>query len=108
VDVSRYPLAYDDGWGVDLEALTSRRHSRTRAVSVVHPNNPTGSYIQKRELRRLNEICEKNRAAIIADEVFAGYGFGAGPERVVTHAQESAVLTFTLSGLSKISALPQM
>src|SRR5579863_8431313 len=66
VDMVSYPLAYDDGWRVDLEAITSRWHSRTRAVSVVHPNNPTGSYIQKRELQRLNEVCVKHRVAFIA------------------------------------------
>jgi hypothetical protein len=108
VEVIPYPLVYDEGWQVDLEALASRWESRARAVLVVHPNNPTGSYIQKRELGRMIEICHQNRAAIIADEVFADYGYGADAERVVTHAQDSEALTFTLSGLSKISALPQM
>ena len=108
VEVLPYPLVYDDGWQVDLEALASRWESRSRAVLVVHPNNPTGSYLQKRELGRMIEICHQNRAAIVADEVFADYGFGADAERVVTHAQNSEALTFTLSGLSKIAALPQM
>ncbi len=57
VEVLPYPLIYDDGWQVDLEALASRWESRTRAVLVVHPNNPTGSYVQKRELGRMIEIC---------------------------------------------------
>jgi aspartate/methionine/tyrosine aminotransferase len=108
VDVTPYPLVYHDGWQVDLEALAARWNSRTRAVLVVHPNNPTGSYIQKRELSRMIEICRPTGAAIIADEVFADYGFDADAERVATHAQNSEALTFTLSGLSKISALPQM
>jgi aspartate/methionine/tyrosine aminotransferase len=108
VDVLPYPLIYDDDWQVDLEALTSQWDPRTRAVLVVHPNNPTGSYIQKHELGRMIEFCHQNRAAIIADEVFADYGFGTDAGRVVTHAQNSEALTFTLSGLSKISALPQM
>jgi len=108
VEVLSYPLVYDDGWQVDLQALASRWESRSRAVLVVHPNNPTGSFIQKRELGRMIEICHQNRAAIIADEVFADYGFRTDAERVVTHAQSSEALTFTLSGLSKISALPQM
>ena len=108
VEVLPYPLVYDDGWQVDLEALASRWELRSRAVLVVHPNNPTGSYLQKRELGRMIEICHQNRAAIVADEVFADYGFGADAERVVTHAQNSEALTFTLSGLSKIAALPQM
>ena len=53
VEVSPYPLIYDDGWQVDLEALASRWDPRTRAVLVVHPNNPTGSYIQSGELGRM-------------------------------------------------------
>ncbi len=108
VEVIPYPLVYDDGWQVDLQALAARWESRTRAVLVVHPNNPTGSYLHQRELDRMIEICRQNQAAIIADEVFADYGFGANVDRVATHAQNSGALTFTLSGLSKISALPQM
>ena len=108
VDVAPYTLVYHDGWQVDLEALAAQWNSRARAVLVVHPNNPTGSYIRNCELGRMVEICRPNGAAIIADEVFADYGYGAGAERVVTHAQDSEALTFTLSGLSKISALPQM
>ena len=108
VEVLPYPLVYDDGWQVDLEALASRWESRVRAVLVVHPNNPTGSYIRTRERDRMIEICHPSGAAIIADEVFADYGLAADPERMVTHAQNSEALTFTLSGLSKICALPQM
>lgn len=108
VEVLPYALVYDDGWQVDLEALAARCESGARAVLVVHPNNPTGSYLKKRELARITEMCKQNRVAIIADEVFADYGFGADPERVVTHAPNLEALTFTLSGLSKISALPQM
>ena len=77
VDVLPYPLVYDDGWQVDLEALASRWDSRSRAVLVVHPNNPTGSFLRTKELDRMIEICRRNGAAIIADEVFADYGFGA-------------------------------
>jgi hypothetical protein len=108
VEVLPYPLVYDDGWQVDLQALCRRWASRVRAVLVVHPNNPTGSYLRKGELDRLVEICHPSGAAVIADEVFADYAFGADAERVLTHAQNSEALTFTLSGLSKISALPQM
>ncbi len=108
VDVIPYPLAYHNGWQVDLQGLASRWHSRTRAVLVVHPNNPTGSYIRKNELAAIADLCRRSNAAIISDEVFSDYGLDGNSERVVTHAQENSVLTFTLSGLSKISALPQM
>jgi aspartate/methionine/tyrosine aminotransferase len=108
VDVVPYALAYHDGWQVDLPELAWQFDSRPRAVLVVHPNNPTGSYIRERERARMIEMCRPIQAAIIADEVFADYGFGADAERVVTHADNTEALTFTLSGLSKISALPQM
>ena len=103
-----YPLIYVDGWQVDLEALAARWTLNTRAVLVVHPNNPTGSYLHKHELRRMKEICGEHQAAIIADEVFADYSFDADGRRVPTHAHDAGILSFTLSGLSKICALPQM
>jgi len=108
VEVLPYALVYDDEWRVDLEALAWRWESLARAVLVVHPNNPTGSYNRLREQGRMIEMCRQNQGAIIADEVFADYGLSAGAERVGTHAQNSEVLTFTLSGLSKVCALPQM
>jgi alanine-synthesizing transaminase len=108
VRILPYPLVYDDGWQVDLHALASRAEPCCPAVLVVHPNNPTGSYIQKPELARILEICCRSQAALIADEVFADYALTADPRRVVSHAQASDALTFTLSGLSKIVALPQM
>ncbi len=108
VEVLTYPLVYHDGWQVDLDALAAQCGPRSRAVLVVHPNNPTGSFSKKLELGRMGEVCRRNNAALVADEVFADYGFESDAERVVTHAQESVALTFTLSGLSKICALPQM
>jgi alanine-synthesizing transaminase len=108
VSVLPYPLVYDEGWQVDLDALASRAESRCPAVLVVHPNNPTGSYVQKSELTRILEICCRSQAALIADEVFADYALTADPDRVVNHAQASGALTFTFSGLSKVVALPQM
>jgi alanine-synthesizing transaminase len=108
VRILPYPLVYDDGWQVDLHALASRAEPRCPAVLVVHPNNPTGSYVRKPELAQLVEICCRSQAGLIADEVFADYALTADPRRVVSHAQASDALTFTLSGLSKIVALPQM
>jgi len=90
---------------------------------VVHPNNPTGSFVRRGELEFLVRCSKERSLAIIADEVFADYSLasdlterGGGPEatpgeaegRVATHAAVSEALTFTLSGLSKICALPQM
>lgn len=101
-----YPLIYDHGWQIDFHSLIQAPTSRTRAVVVVHPNNPTGSYVKLDEFRELNAFCREHGLALIADEVFLDYGLD--PQRRFTFAANTEVLTFTLSGLSKISALPQI
>jgi alanine-synthesizing transaminase len=106
-----YPLSYHDGWQFDLQAIEAtlqRPGPRVRAIVVVHPNNPTGSFVSRNELRALVAFCREHGLALIADEVFADYAFEADTGRVVSHAGVCEVLAFTLSGLSKISALPQM
>jgi aspartate/methionine/tyrosine aminotransferase len=103
-----YPLFYDGCWDIDLPSLERRLDSRARAVLVVHPNNPTGSFVRQRTLRDLLVLCREHDLALIADEVFADYALGTDPRRVPSHAALDDALTFTLSGLSKISALPQM
>ena len=108
VGVVAYPLIYDHGWQIDLPTLAKRLEARTRAILVVHPNNPTGSFVRRRELAELLAFCRRHDVALVADEVFADYPLAADPLRVVSHAAITEALTLTLSGLSKISALPQM
>jgi alanine-synthesizing transaminase len=103
-----YPLQYDREWHIDAENTEKLLSPRAKAIVVVHPNNPTGSFVKSSELAFLTAGCEKNQTALIADEVFADYAFEPGSERVLSHAAVAEMLTFTLSGLSKISALPQM
>ena len=81
--------------------------ARTRGVIIVHPNNPTGHFTKPHELEQLNEICSLRDLAIIADEVFLDFAL---QERRAIHfrAEFRDFLTFTMSGLSKISGLPQM
>jgi len=108
LEVVSYPLHYDHQWRIDLDAVRDGWGPRARALMVVHPNNPTGSFVQSSELDFLAGCLRQDQGALIADEVFADYALEAGEGRVVSHAADSTVLTFTLSGLSKISALPQM
>jgi aspartate/methionine/tyrosine aminotransferase len=101
-----YPLIYDHGWQMDFPSLQSAVTKQTRAVVVVHPNNPTGSYVHPHEQDSLNRFCREHQLALIADEVFLDYA----PDQAKRNsfAANPDVLTFTLSGVSKISALPQM
>src|SRR5579872_1762359 len=101
-----YPLLYDHGWQIDFPSLYKAVNHRTRAVVVVHPNNPTGSYVSEPERTALNAFCREYGLALIVDEVFLDYALDGGPRP--SFALNREVLTFTLSGLSKISGLPQM
>src|SRR6266481_1980444 len=106
VKLVRYPLLYDHGWQIDFHALEQAITPRTRGVIVVHPNNPTGHFAKQAEIARLNSICSGREMAIIADEVFLD--FPLEENRPVSFAANRGAPTFTLSGLSKISGLPQM
>lgn len=101
-----YPLLYDHGWQMDFHSLDNAVTKRTRGVVVVHPNNPTGSYVHSEEQKSLNHLCREHDLALIADEVFFDYAHDRIPQK--SFAANQDVLTFTLSGVSKISALPQM
>jgi alanine-synthesizing transaminase len=107
-----YELVYDHGWQIEVNSLFAAvdrviaSGARCRAILAVHPNNPTGSYVQPREVQLLNDVCAANDAAIIADEVFLDYSLQS--QSPLTFAANEDSLTFTLSGLSKISGLPQM
>jgi aspartate/methionine/tyrosine aminotransferase len=101
-----YPLLYDHGWQIDFHSLYKSVTHRTRAVVVVHPNNPTGSYSTPAEITALNGFCKENGLALIVDEVFLDYPLDGAPRS--SFVQNCEVLTFTLSGLSKVSGLPQM
>ena len=101
-----YPLIYDHGWQMDFPSLQKAVTVRTRGVVVVHPNNPTGSFVHAHERQSLNHFCREHGLAVIADEVFLDYGLDQTAPSSFASNQDT--LTFTLSGVSKISALPQM
>jgi alanine-synthesizing transaminase len=107
-----YPLFYDHGWHIDTSALTERITSRTRAIVGVHPNNPTGHFTSQRERKILEGICEEHGLVLIVDEVFLDYSLDRAAKREEIHSSfstgEHPVLTYVLSGVSKVAGLPQM
>ncbi len=106
VKLVAYPLFYDHGWQIDFDSLYKATTARSRAVILVHPNNPTGSYVSTSETAALNTLCREYRLALIVDEVFLDYSHDGAPRG--SFVANADALTFTLSGVSKISALPQM
>ena len=104
-----YPLLREEHWRVDLDAVARSIDERTRAILVVHPNNPTGSFLRRDEAAALEELAAKHGLALVVDEVFVDYAHGALPaDRLPTFAGERRALTFVMSGLSKVVALPQL
>lgn len=98
-----YPLRYDGEWHIDMAELRAAIGPLTRAILLVSPNNPTGSYLKRRELAELEQL----GVPIISDEVFGDYPLRDDPERVRTALESEQALVFVLGGLSKQAALPQ-
>ena len=108
VTVRQYPLRYDGAWHIDFPALEDLLTPRTRAIVVVNPNNPTGSFLKLSELRQLEELAASRGLAILSDEVFSDYALEDDPKRVTSLIGSRKALTFSMSGLSKVAGLPQM
>ena len=107
VDAPPYHLGREAGWRLDLDELAGA-DGRVRAVVVVHPNNPTGSFVHPDDAADLAALAARRGWAVIADEVFLDYPLDGGPGSGRSFAAEAAALTFVLGGLSKSVALPQL
>ncbi len=116
VVLREYPLRYDPGasaasshaWTIDFEALRAAVSDRTRAIVVVHPNNPTGNYVSDAEREELETLCALHGLALIVDEVFLDYAIDSDARPQSFASGDGPALCFVLSGLSKVCALPQM
>lgn len=109
VRVESYPLLPDEGFRVDVGELERRVGPRTRALVVVHPNNPTGSLVREDDAARIDEIAAKHGLAVISDEVFLDYVRAPLPAGFRgSFFGERAALTLVLGGLSKSCCAPQL
>jgi aspartate/methionine/tyrosine aminotransferase len=107
IELRHYRLEEKNGWKVDLENLRSQQDSRTKAVILVSPNNPTGAVISKEELLKIVEWTNQKEIPLVCDEVFSEFYFGAGNfPRTIGVAKPK--LAFTLNGISKMFALPAL
>ncbi|MDK9706742.1 MAG: pyridoxal phosphate-dependent aminotransferase [Desulforhopalus sp.] len=95
-------------WRIDFNSLRQQISSLTRAIVVVNPNNPTGSYMTSEELQQLALLCQTHGIVLIVDEVFLDYRVSGNSAGSYSAVSNTAALTFTLSGFSKVLALPQV
>jgi alanine-synthesizing transaminase len=106
VTINAAPLVYDHGWQIDPEGIRRAITDDTRAIVLVHPNNPTGQFTKRWEAEELASVCREFNLSLIVDEVFLDYGFDE--TRWSFSAGLDGVPVFVVSGLSKIAGLPQM
>jgi len=105
-----YPLVYDyrDGWTPDFKVLEKKITSKTKAILIINPNNPTGSYLKKDDYKRFNMLSEKYNLSLIVDEVFSDYEISAAETALKSAAGTESSMAFILNGFSKMLGLPQM
>ncbi|MGH9339325.1 MAG: pyridoxal phosphate-dependent aminotransferase [Acidobacteriota bacterium] len=112
VEALPYRLLYQDGWQIDIESLSRQISPRSRALVLIHPNNPTGSFVKAEEWTVIQNLCARHNLSIICDEVFFDFPLESSlnPVDPLCHSPlfDSGVLIFVLNGLSKIVGLPQM
>jgi aspartate/methionine/tyrosine aminotransferase len=107
VELRPYRLPRAHGFNLDVAEVAAARDARTRAVLFVNPGNPTGAYLHEGELAALADLCAHTGLALLCDEVFSDFAWDADPDRVSTVAGRALpMLTFALSGLSKVAGLP--
>jgi len=108
VRLAPYRLDRNEDWRIDFDDLERSIDERTRAIVLVHPNNPTGSFIRREEAEQLEHIAKTHGLALVVDEVFADHGFSDLPaDRLPSFVERDGALTFVLGGLSKALLLPQ-
>lgn len=104
-----YQLTFDGRrWGIELPELERALTSRSRAIVVVAPNNPTGSVLTADDLEAVMRLCRDNGLVLICDEVFADYPHDLPARFVPTPYDGEGAVVFTLNGLSKVAGLPQL
>jgi len=106
------PVAFDMNlanktWEIDFQTLENSLSCKTKAVIIVNPNNPTGTFLRKNSIDKLRDICSRHKITIIVDEVFLDYVSDKNMENIYSTANRSDFPCFVLSGLSKIAGLPQ-
>ena len=114
VTVHRYPLDPEGGWAFHAAAAAhevdrlAAQGTRVGAVVLVSPNNPTGTGVAADELEALFALARQHGFAVFSDEVFLDYRFAVRPGEVPVAAVHNGALVFSLGGLSKSAALPQL
>ena len=103
-----YRLLYDGDWYIDFAHVREQITMKTKAIVVVNPNNPTGSFLKTSDQQQVKKLARERNIPIISDEVFTDYSIIEEPDTARTMIGCDEVLSFSLNGLSKMAAMPQV
>jgi alanine-synthesizing transaminase len=101
-----YRLDSTNGWQPTIAEIDSLITTRTRALLLINPNNPTGSIIPDETTRRILELAARHQLLVIADEVYRELCFEKPPTAASVLAQDIQVPLITLESLSKTHLVP--
>ena len=68
--VNDYDLDEDNGWEPDVADIERKINSRTRAILLINPNNPTGAVYSRQTLEKILELARQHGLVIFADEIY--------------------------------------
>ena len=96
-----YPCPETSGFNPDSETIASLITSRTRAIVVINPNNPTGAVYEREVLQAIAELAEKHGLVVLSDEIYDQMVYDdARFIPMATLCRNTLCATF--SGLSKV------
>src|SRR5438132_9444989 len=111
IDLNTYDLNEDDAWQPDLIDVHRKINSRTRAIVLINPNNPTGSVCSRELLEQVAELARRNNLVVFADEIYDKLILDASESRagdepeIARHISMASVApdvpVVTFGGLSK-------
>jgi alanine-synthesizing transaminase len=104
--VNAYELDEDNGWQPDVEDIARKINSRTRAILLITPNNPTGAVYSKRTLEKILELAREHGLMIFADEIYDKLIFDPEEKHVSIATLATDVPIVTFNGLSKAYLVP--
>ena len=89
-----------NGWMPNLDDIRAKVTSRTKAIVVINPNNPTGALYSNELLLGIIEIAREHNLVIMADEVYDKVLYD-GVKHTTLASLATDVLTLTFNSLSK-------
>lgn len=98
------PLLESKNWRLDLDELASKITTRTKAIVINSPHNPTGGVLTRDDLRVIADLAHKHNLLVISDEIYSRNIYGPDFESI-TQFDGMQDRTVIVDGFSKAYAM---